>query len=209
MSLAAIPAFLIARRVLRPPLALLGAALTVAVPSMVYTTTVMTENAFYPVFLLALWALLRVLEEPGWRRTAVLAVVLVAALLIRVQAGALVAHRAHGPARPGRVRRRLAAAAAVRPALRGAARRRRPRRPRHGRPGAVAREPPRRVCRRRGEPLRRRARAPLLALAPRGDHAVQRHHPRRRPRACSSSDSATRRPPCARTSPRPSRRSSG
>src|SRR5262245_34273821 len=37
MSLAAIPAYLIARRLLRPPLALVTAALTVLVPAMLYT----------------------------------------------------------------------------------------------------------------------------------------------------------------------------
>src|SRR5262249_23610459 len=51
MSLAAIPAYLIARRLLRPPLALGVALLTVLVPSMLYTGTLMTENAFYPIFL--------------------------------------------------------------------------------------------------------------------------------------------------------------
>ena len=41
-----------------------GAVLTVAVPSMVYTGTLMTENAFYPLFLLVALALVRVLERP-------------------------------------------------------------------------------------------------------------------------------------------------
>jgi hypothetical protein len=57
---------------------------------MVYTSTVMTENAFYPAFLLAVWALLRALERPGWQSTVVLVVMLVLTLLIRVQAIALV-----------------------------------------------------------------------------------------------------------------------
>ena len=39
MSLAAVPAYFLARRVLAEPLALVAAALTVAVPSMVYTAT--------------------------------------------------------------------------------------------------------------------------------------------------------------------------
>jgi hypothetical protein len=46
MSLAAIPAYLLARRVVQPPLALFVAGLTLAVPSMVYTGTLMTETAF-------------------------------------------------------------------------------------------------------------------------------------------------------------------
>ncbi len=51
MSLAAIPAFFLARRVVRRSYALLAALLAVAVPSLAYTGTVMTENAFYPLFL--------------------------------------------------------------------------------------------------------------------------------------------------------------
>ena len=51
MSLAAVPAYFLARRMLSMPLALAAAALTVSVPSMVYTGTIMTENAFYPIFL--------------------------------------------------------------------------------------------------------------------------------------------------------------
>jgi hypothetical protein len=64
MSLAAVPAYLIARRVVGKWLALLAALLTVVVPSMVYTATVMTENAYYPVFLLAALALVALLERP-------------------------------------------------------------------------------------------------------------------------------------------------
>ena len=51
MSLAAIPAYFLARRLLPARLALVVAALTVLVPSMLYTGTLMTENAFYPLFL--------------------------------------------------------------------------------------------------------------------------------------------------------------
>ena len=65
MSLAAVPAYLIARRVVGKWSALLAALLTVAVPSMVYTATVMTENAYYPVFLLAALALVALLERPS------------------------------------------------------------------------------------------------------------------------------------------------
>ncbi len=67
MSLAAVPAYLLARRVVGQPLALLAAVLAVAVPSMVYTATVMTENAFYPVFLLAALAARALLERPTAR----------------------------------------------------------------------------------------------------------------------------------------------
>ena len=64
MSLAAVPAYLLARRVLPTGLSLFAALLAVALPSMVYTGTVMTENAFYPAFLLVAWALVRMLERP-------------------------------------------------------------------------------------------------------------------------------------------------
>ena len=46
MSLAAVPAYFIARRMLTQWLSLAAAALAVAIPSMVYTSTLMTENAF-------------------------------------------------------------------------------------------------------------------------------------------------------------------
>jgi len=89
MSLAAVPAYLLARRVLPTGLSLLAALLAVALPSMVYTGTVMTENVFYPAFLLVAWALVRMLERPT-PAAQLLAVVLIAGtVLIRVQAIAL------------------------------------------------------------------------------------------------------------------------
>jgi 4-amino-4-deoxy-L-arabinose transferase-like glycosyltransferase len=86
MSLAAVPAWLLARRVTGRWLALLAAALTVAVPSMAYAATLVTENLFYPLALMFAWALVRVLERPSWARIAVLAVTLGAALATRSQA---------------------------------------------------------------------------------------------------------------------------
>ena len=67
MSLAAIPAYFLARRVLGKPLALLGALLSVTVPSLLYTGFLMTENAFYPLFLCVALALVRMLESPTRR----------------------------------------------------------------------------------------------------------------------------------------------
>src|SRR4029079_17574099 len=63
MSLAAIPAYLIGRRLLPTGLSLCAALLSVALPSLAYTGTLMSENAFYPAFLLAAWTLLRALDE--------------------------------------------------------------------------------------------------------------------------------------------------
>ena len=91
MSLAGIPAFLLARRVLPAGWSLLAAVLALALPSMLYTTTVMTENLFYPLFLLAAWALLRVLERPTWLGTIGLYAIAAAAAATRVQAVAIVA----------------------------------------------------------------------------------------------------------------------
>src|SRR5204863_5342831 len=64
MSLAAVPAYFLARRLLRPALALVAAALTVTVPSLLYTGTLMTENVFYPLFLSVALVLVLTLERP-------------------------------------------------------------------------------------------------------------------------------------------------
>ena len=90
MSTAAIPAYFLARRVLPTGLSLFAALLAVAVPSMVYTGTVMTENAFYPAFLLVAWALVRMLERPTWGSQLLALSLALGAALIRVQALALV-----------------------------------------------------------------------------------------------------------------------
>ncbi len=86
MSLAAVPAWLVARRVAGRSLALLCAAIAVAIPSMAYTATLVTETLFYPLALLFAWTLLRVLERPSGGRVAVLAAALVAAVATRSQA---------------------------------------------------------------------------------------------------------------------------
>jgi hypothetical protein len=91
MSLAALPAYWIARFVVGCGPALLGAALAVALPSLVYTGTVMTENAFYPVFLVAVGTMLWALERPTLARQAVLLAALGVAYATRSQAIALVA----------------------------------------------------------------------------------------------------------------------
>ncbi len=90
MSLAAVPAYFLARRVASQGLALLAALLAVAIPSLVYTGTVMTENVFYPLFLVFALALVLVLERPSAVRVVVLLVLLGLAYSTRVQAVALV-----------------------------------------------------------------------------------------------------------------------
>lgn len=91
MSLAAVPAYLIARRLLPVGFSLAAALLAVAVPSLVYTATVMTENLFYPLFLLCAWALVLVLERPTWWRSVLLLALTAAAFLTRVQSVAVAA----------------------------------------------------------------------------------------------------------------------
>jgi hypothetical protein len=91
MSLAAVPAWLLTRRVAGRWLSLLAAVIAVAVPSMAYTATLVTENLFYPVALAFAWALVRVLERPSLGRVAVLAAALGASLATRSQALGFVA----------------------------------------------------------------------------------------------------------------------
>ena len=97
MSLTAIPAYLLARRVVSQLLALLAAVLTIAVPSMMYTGTLMTETVFYPLFVCVALALVLALERPTvWRQIALLAVCLLA-FFTRPQAIVLVPAVATAP----------------------------------------------------------------------------------------------------------------
>jgi glycosyltransferase involved in cell wall biosynthesis len=84
------PTFFLARRVVRPGFALAAAALAVAVPPTVYTGTLMTENAFYPIFMWLAYVLVRTLEEPTAKRQLLLLAVCALAFLTRAQAVALV-----------------------------------------------------------------------------------------------------------------------
>ena len=109
MSLAAVPAYLLARRVVGQWSALLAALLAVTVPSMIYTATVMTENAYYPVFLLAALALVVVLERPSpWRYAGFFAALALAYLTrsqgVVVAAAAVTAPVLLGLFRPGALR---------------------------------------------------------------------------------------------------------
>jgi hypothetical protein len=90
MSLAAVPAYFLARRLLTTRLALFAAALTVTVPSMLYTGTLMTENAFYPVFLVCVLALVAMLERPTRANQLLVLALCGVAYATRAQALALV-----------------------------------------------------------------------------------------------------------------------
>src|SRR5581483_3723458 len=63
----------------------------------VYVGTLMTENAFYPVFLWAAYVLVLTLERPTARRQIVLLALCVLAFLTRAQAVALIAAVASAP----------------------------------------------------------------------------------------------------------------
>jgi glycosyltransferase involved in cell wall biosynthesis len=97
MSLAAIPAYFLARRVVRPVPALFAAALSIAVPSMMYTGTLMTETAFYPVFVCVALALVLMLERPTAVRQLVLLGLCLLAFFTRPQAVVLFAAVATAP----------------------------------------------------------------------------------------------------------------
>ena len=90
MSLAAVPAYLLARRLLGPGLSLAAAVLAVAVPSLAYTGTVMTENVFYPLFLTGALVFVLVLERPTALRQAGLLALVGLLFATRVQAVAFV-----------------------------------------------------------------------------------------------------------------------
>lgn len=64
LSLTAVPAYFLARRFVAEAPALIVAALSVAVPSMLYAGTLMTEVALYPAFVLALLGMSVALERP-------------------------------------------------------------------------------------------------------------------------------------------------
>jgi hypothetical protein len=97
MSLAAVPAYLLARRVLAAPGALAAAMLAVALPSLFYASTLMTENAFYPLFLTAALALVLVLERPTPLRTAGFLGLAALCYLTRAQAALLLPVLATAP----------------------------------------------------------------------------------------------------------------
>jgi glycosyltransferase involved in cell wall biosynthesis/4-amino-4-deoxy-L-arabinose transferase-like glycosyltransferase len=84
------PVYLLARRVVRPGYAFAAAAFAVAVPSTVYVGTLMTENAFYPIFVWAAYALVLALEQPTLRRQLILLALCALAFLTRAQAIAVI-----------------------------------------------------------------------------------------------------------------------
>jgi Dolichyl-phosphate-mannose-protein mannosyltransferase len=70
MALTALPAYFLARRFVSHPSALIVATFSVFVPSMLYSATILTEVALYPVTALALLATTVALERPTLRNQA-------------------------------------------------------------------------------------------------------------------------------------------
>ena len=98
MSLAAVPAYLLARRLLPRGFSLAAALLAVLVPEMLYTGMLMTENAFYPIFLGTAALLVATLERPSAARQLGLLALVGLAYETRAQAVALLAAVATAPA---------------------------------------------------------------------------------------------------------------
>jgi hypothetical protein len=86
MSATAVPVYLWARRLSSPGWSLLAAALTLAVPGLLYSGLVMSETVFYPAVVLAAWATAAALEEPTRRRQALLVGAVLLATATRLQA---------------------------------------------------------------------------------------------------------------------------
>ena len=107
MSLTAVPVYFLARRMLRPAPSLLAAALAVAVPSMLYTGTLMTETLFYPLFACVALALVLTLERPSFARQLVLVGTCLLAFLTRTQSVVLLPAVATAPLLLGLVERRV------------------------------------------------------------------------------------------------------
>jgi hypothetical protein len=86
MSLASVPSYFLARRLVGRSWALLAAVLTVAIPSMSYTAAVMTENAFFPLVMASALAMVLALERPTVLRQLLVFVAILLAFETRAQA---------------------------------------------------------------------------------------------------------------------------
>jgi hypothetical protein len=86
MSLTAVPVYLLARRVVSVRGALVAVVLTLVLPALAYTGTIMTENAFMPLFCLTALALVRALERPTLGRQSAVVALVAVDFLTRAQA---------------------------------------------------------------------------------------------------------------------------
>ena len=90
MSLAAVPVYLWGRELVSRDWALVAAALALAPASLAYSGLIMTEVAFYPLFIVAAWALARTVAEPTLLTQAIALAMIVLLFATRVQAIVLV-----------------------------------------------------------------------------------------------------------------------
>jgi len=86
MSLAAVPVYLWGRELVSRRWAFVAAALALALPSLAYSGLVMTEVAFYPVFVLAAWAIACAVVAPTRRAQAFALGAVVLACATRLEA---------------------------------------------------------------------------------------------------------------------------
>lgn len=89
-ALVAIPAYLLARRLLRPWWSIGVAALSVTVPASMYVGLVLTESTAYLACSIALWAMVATLERPTPARQAGVLAALLVAYAARAQLATLV-----------------------------------------------------------------------------------------------------------------------
>ena len=90
MSAAAVPVYLWGRSLMPQAYALLASALTLAFPGLAFSGFLMTETLFYPVFVLAAWAMAETLARPTPRNQLLLLGALALAVGTRLQAVVLV-----------------------------------------------------------------------------------------------------------------------
>jgi hypothetical protein len=91
MTLAAVPLYLWARRLVSPLHGVVAVALTLLLPSFVYTGMLMSENAFLPAFVLAAFAFAAALERPTVLRQGLAFGAILLASFVRLQGLVLVA----------------------------------------------------------------------------------------------------------------------
>ncbi|HEX6701253.1 MAG TPA: glycosyltransferase family 39 protein [Gaiellaceae bacterium] len=117
MSLTAVPVYLWTRTLASRPSAFAAAALTLAIPGLAFSGLIMTEVAFYPVVVLAAFALARALERPTAARQALLVAACALAAMTRLQAFVLLPVVVTAALLDAALRRRLRSALALAPAV--------------------------------------------------------------------------------------------
>jgi hypothetical protein len=89
MSFSVVPIYKIARFVLPRSGSLIVAGLSALAPLMYYSALAMSENLAYPLFLIAIWAMILAVRSPRWQTDAFVLVAIVAATAARFQLVAL------------------------------------------------------------------------------------------------------------------------